>query len=237
DPVVTLDLSLQELVMTGMQSLDEWPRVREMYPNGRARMRRVEGPYPGSLSPTQVALLELASLEVTLDTARLCLGISQPALLRNVDLLRRLECVRVEGAPDAGDLTEQIVFKTMPLLLEKQFDEAAHVFGALLATAPGSPRIRELLRRVEREHITDLYESVPADAVVRKRPRLALAEIWLTRTDREVVDRINDRWDVATLVLTCPMREVDTLKALRKLKQLEAIELVVPPKVSSSRAP
>lgn len=227
---VALDLALQELVMIGMQSLDEWPRVRALYPNGRARMRRVAGSSPGSLSPTQLALLELAQLEVTLDTARLCLGISQPALLRNVDLLRRLEAVRVEGMPDAGDLIEQMVWKTMPLLEQKQFDEAAHVFATLLATSPGSQRIRELLRRVERDHVAELYQSVPAHAVVRKLPRSALAELWLTHAEREVADRINDRWDVATLVLTCPMREVDTLKSLRKLKQLEAIELIAPPK-------
>jgi hypothetical protein len=116
----------------------------------------------------------------------------------------------------------------MPLLREKQFDEAAHVFAALLATAPGSQRIREFLRRVEREQIAELYRSVPAQATVRKKPRMALAEIWLTNADREVVSRINDRWDVATLVLTCPMREVDTLKALRKLRQLEAVELLLP---------
>jgi hypothetical protein len=226
---VKLDISLQELVMTGMQSVDEWPRVRETYPNGRARIRRLEGPAPPLLSAAQIALLELSRLEVTLDTARLCLGLSQPALLRNVDLLRRLECMHIDGAPDTADLIEQIVYKTMPLLREKQFDEAAHVFAALLATAPGSQRIREFLRRVEREQIADLYQSVPAHAVVRKRTRLALAEIWLTNAHREVVSRINDRWDVATLVLTCPMREVDTLKALRKLQQLEAIELLLAP--------
>jgi hypothetical protein len=225
---VVLDIALQELVMTGMQSVDEWPRVRDTYPNGRARIRILEAPTPPGLSAAQLALLELARLEVTLDTARLCLGLSQPALLRNVDLLRRLECLRVDGAPDAADLIEQIVYKTMPILREKQFDEAAHVFAALLATAPGSQRIRELLRRVEREQIADLYQWVPEHAIVRKLPRLALAELWLTNADREVVARINDRWDVTTLVLTCPMREVETLKALRKLKKLEAVELLLP---------
>jgi hypothetical protein len=225
---VTLDVSLQELVMTGMQSVDEWPRVRDTYPNGRARIRPMQGPVLPALSQAQLALLELSRLEVSLDTARLCLGLSQPALLRNVDILRRLECMRIDGAPDAPDLIEQIIYKTMPLLREKQFDEAAHVFAALLATAPGSQRIREFLRRVEREQIAELYRSVPAQATVRKKPRMALAEIWLTNADREVVSRINDRWDVATLVLTCPMREIDTLKALRKLQQLEAVELLLP---------
>jgi hypothetical protein len=64
---------------------------------------------------------------------------------------------------------------------------------------------------------------------------MALAEIWLTNADREVVTRINDRWDVATLVLTCPLREVDTLKTLRKLKQLEAIELSLAEDAAASR--
>jgi hypothetical protein len=232
---VVLDLALQELVMTAMQSVDEWPRVRDTYPNGRARIRRMDGPMPPALSAVQLCLLDLGRLEVSLDTARLCLGLSLPALLRNVDILRRLECMRIDGAPDAPDLIEQIVYKTMPLLREKQFDEAAHVFAALLATSPGSQRIREFLRRVEREQIADLYRAVPAQATVRKRPRMALAEIWLTDADREVVTRINDRWDVATLVLTCPMREVDTLKTLRKLKQLEAVELLPPQEVEASR--
>ena len=229
EPGVPLDLSLQELVMNGMQWLDEWPRVRETYPNGRARMRRIPGPTPRALTQTQIALLGLAQLEVSLDTARLCLGISQPALLRNVEVLRRLDCVRVEGAPEAVDMIEQMVLKTLPLLSAKQFDEAAHVFAALLATTPGSKRLRELLHRVEREQIDDLYGSLPSDAVVHKCPRIALAELWLSRGERDVAERINGRWDVATIVLTCPMREIDTLKALRKLKQLEAIELVLAP--------
>jgi hypothetical protein len=53
-----------------------------------------------------------------------------------------------------------------------------------------------------------LYQSVPSHAVVRTRPRIALAELWLTRPERDVAERINDRWDVATLVLTCPIREL-----------------------------
>ena len=225
---VALDLAVQELVMTGMQYLDEWPDVRALYPSGLARMRRIEGPEPRSLSRPQLALLALAEHDTTLNDARLCLGVSQPALLRNVDVLRRLGCVQVDGTPEGADLTEQLVRKTLQLVREKQFDEASHVFGALLSSEPGSNRIRELLRMVEREHVADLYLYVPPGALVRKRSRLQALEPRLSRSDRQVVELINDRWEVSSLVLASPLREVETLKTLRKLHRMEGIELLLP---------
>lgn len=225
---VALDLAIQELVMTGMQYLDEWPEVRSLYPSGLARMRRIEGPEPRELTRPQLALLALAEHDTTINDARLCLGLSHPALLRNVDVLRRLGCVLVDGTPEGADLTEQLVRKTLQLVREKQFDEASHVFGALLSSEPGSNRIRELLRMVEREHVADLYLQVPARALVRKRSRLTGLLPRLSRSDRQVVELINDRWDVASLVLASPLREVETLKALRKLHRMEAIELLMP---------
>jgi hypothetical protein len=228
-PSVGLEIALQEVVMIGMQYLDEWHEVRGLYPNGHARIRRMESQQQAeSFSATQQALLAVAELEMTINDARLCLGISQPALLRNVDTLRRLGCVLVDGAPEVADVTEQFVHKTMVLVREKQFDEAAHVFAALLSTDPDSRRIRELLRMVEREHIVSLYNEVPARAIVRKHRRLHTLENRLTRSDREVVERINDRRDIATLVLASPLREVETLKCLRKLHRMEAVELLLP---------
>jgi len=63
---------------------------------------------------------------------------------------------------------------------------------------------------------------------VRKRSRLNALEPRLSRADREVVELINDRWDVASLVLASPLREVETLKTLRKLHRMEGIELLLP---------
>ncbi len=225
---IALEIPVQEIVMTGMQYVDEWAELRGLYPSGHARMRPVAAVRPDSLGATQQALLAVAELEMTLSEARLCLGLSLPALLRNVDTLRRLGCLLVDGAPEVADPTEQFVHKTMMLVREKQFDEAAHVFAALLSSDPGSHRIRELLRMVEREHVADLYTQVPAQAIVLRQPRLAGLESRLTRADRELLVQVDGRRDVATLVLTSPLREVETLKSLRKLHRMEALELIVP---------
>ena len=47
----------------------------------------------------------------------------------------------------------------------------------------------------------------------------------LSSTDREVAGRINGNWDVASIALASPLREVETLKAIRKLRRLGLIDL------------
>ncbi len=48
----------------------------------------------------------------------------------------------------------------------------------------------------------------------------------LTFTDREVAARVNGSWDVASIALSCPLREVETLKSIRKLVRLGLIDLI-----------
>src|SRR5688500_6004282 len=59
---VALDISLQEVVMIGMQYVDEWAEVRSLYASSHARIRRIDAKLPESLSATQQALLVIAEL-------------------------------------------------------------------------------------------------------------------------------------------------------------------------------
>ena len=48
----------------------------------------------------------------------------------------------------------------------------------------------------------------------------------LSSADREVATRVNGAWDVASIALSCPLREVETLKTIRKLLRLGLVDLV-----------
>lgn len=234
---VALELPIQELVMEGMRHLDEWGEVRNCYHNGRSRMRRVSGAEPASLNSLQRALLAFAESEPSLNDVRLRLGLSQPSLLRNVEMLRRLSAIVIDGAPEGGDLTEQLIRKAALLLREKQFEETLHVLSSLLSAEPGSRHIRELLLSAERAQVEDLYGALPKRALVRRHPRLARLERRLTHKEREVVALVDGQRDVGTLVLVSPLREAETLKALRKLHRLEAVELTLAQGASRSVSP
>jgi len=220
-----LKLSIQLMVMEGLRHVDEWPEIRSLYGNSSATVQSLPEFGGGRLPPVQKALLSLAQRGVSLTDARLSLGLSQPALLRNVEALRRLGAVTVAGCPEGGDLITRMVNQAGLLLELEQFDEAAHVFGALLSADPGARRIKGLLLEAERRQTVMLYGKLPESASVGVSGRPTLPGRRLMRSDRVVLELVNGRWDVATLVLASPLREVETLKALLRLKQSGFVRL------------
>ena len=224
---VALDVPVSQVALEGMRRLDEWPGLDRGYPSEGALLR-ADGDGPAR-SPGLNAVLEAARRRLSLGEARLALSLSRPAILRRVEALRQEDLAHVEGATTQADPIARLVDQAQALVRERQFDEAAHVFKSLLAADPSDRRVRNLLREAEREQLAALYEELSPMAVpVLLAGPASLdspAARRLSPTDREVADRINGRWDVASVALACPLREVETLKALRKLLRLGLADL------------
>ena len=154
----------------------------------------------------------------------MCLGLSRPALLRHVDALRALGIVGVEGVPGGEDLGARLVAQAQRLLEARQFDEATHVLGSLLATDPSAASLRRKLEDAQREHLSWLRSRVSATSVPLRRERTFDPGL-LTSNERSVLERVNGRWDVGVLVMMSPLRETETLKTLDKLARLGLLDL------------
>jgi DNA-binding Lrp family transcriptional regulator len=227
---VPLDLRVGQMTLEGLRRLDEWPELDRRYPSESALLCADGGGARGARSPAQEALLEAARRRVSIAEARLALQLSRPAVLRRIEILRELGLAHVEGVAARTDPISALVTQAEALVTQRQFDEAAIVFRSLLAADPSDRRVRNLLREAEREQVATLYEELSPVAV----PVLlggagsmdSPAGRRLSFTDREVAARINGSWDVASIALSCPLREVETLKSLRKLVRLGLIDLV-----------
>ncbi len=228
DDGVRVDLGLGQMTLEGVRRLDEWPELDRRYPSDAALLRARGAGTPRT--PAQRALVEAAQRGVSLGEARLALGVSRAALLRRVEALRELGLADVEGVAAHPDPVARLVAQAQALVAERQFDEASIVFKTLLAADPSDRRVRTLLREAEREQVAALYEELSPVAV----PLLAGGPASLdapdarrlSAADREVAGRVNGRWDVASIALASPLREVETLKALRKLVRLGVVRLV-----------
>ena len=225
---VALDLGLGQMTLEGLLRLDEWPGLDRRYPSESALLCADQGGRPRT--PGQRALLEAARRRLSIAEARLALAVSRPAILRRIEALRDLGLAHVEGVAAHADPVSRLVDQAQALVVERQFDEAAIVFKSLLATDPSDRRVRMLLQEAEREHVAALYEELSPVAVPILLGGAASLETPAGRRlgtiEREVASRVNGRWDVASIALACPLREVETLKALRKLLRLGLVDLV-----------
>lgn len=228
DEGVPLDLGLGQMTLEGLRRLDEWPGLDRRYPSESSLLCADQAGPPRTAG--QRALLEAARRRVSIGEARLALSLSRPAVLRRIETLRELGLAHVEGVAAHADPVSRLVDQAQALVVERQFDEAAIVFKSLLAADPSDRRVRALLREAEREQVAALYEELSPVAVpVLLGGASSLdtpAGRRLGATDREVAGRVNGSWDVASIALACPLREVETLKALRKLLRLGLVDLV-----------
>lgn len=215
DAGVALEMSLSFLVMEGMRHLDEWPRIHAAYPDEGAHLHRNEGSAP-DLGPIHAAIAEHAILEASLAETRLTLGLSRPALLRRVDELALLGVLSVDGSAPTRDLAAGLTEKASLLVREGQFEEAAHVLRSLVSTDAGDSKLRYLLEDVERRHLEACREEIPmTDLVALERaPHNRAAG----GAEQALVECLKERpRSVAALVLVSPLRELETLVALRRL--------------------
>ncbi len=225
---IPVDLGVAQMTLEGLRRLDEWPGLDVRYPSEAALLCADAAGRPRT--PGQRALVVAARRRVSIAEARLALGLSRPAILRRIEALRDLGLAHVEGVATQADPVSRLIDQAQALVIERQFDEAAIVFKSLLSADPADRRVRNLLREAEREQVAALYEELSPMAVpvlLGEPGGLATpAARRLGTTDRDVASRVNGRWDVASIALSCPLREVETLKSLRKLVRLGLVDLV-----------
>ena len=227
DDGVALDVGVGQMVLEGLRRLDEWPDLDRRYPSESALLAADGTGWPRS--PGLRAMTEAARRRTSIGETRLALVLSRPAVLRRIEALRELGFAHVEGVAVKADPVASLITKAQALVAERQFEEASIVFRSLLQADPSDRRVRHLLREAERDQVAALYEELSPVAV----PRLlggiesldSPAARRLSSTDREVAGRINGNWDVASIALASPLREVETLKAVRKLRRLGLIDL------------
>ena len=104
--------------------------------------------------------------------------------------------------------------------------------GALLlasqafAQDPVDPEVRRVFAVAERSRVAEIARALLAKPTVPQRRReLDSLDFELTVVERELLMRIDGRWDLLSVLRTVPAREADALLAFARLADLGVVEL------------
>lgn len=224
---IRVDATLCELLFEGARRHDEAGPALEHIPTDTMIVLpgQALGQAPRALAAAAVAAIGGGA---TVGAVRLALGLSRAGAARILYELWRDGHVRIDGAKAPGpDPLTRVLEQGKALLFAGQYDAAALVFNSLLAADRSDRRVRDFARAVEREHVEALYRKLSPLAV----PRLLAAESQLAalrQDERTVAALFNERWDVSTLVLASPLRELQTLRAIERMVELGFVAIESP---------
>ena len=231
DYFIRIELQPTKVIMDGVYRIDEWKRYRTLIPSDRAFLELGAG-WTSLLDASKEVRQILYFVEKRMSVAEICYNMhASPFHVYGqlYDLVNK-GIARVAGevpetfiaAEDLVDLPETIpeLLAAARIQLDKRDAESALlIIQNILQKEPTNSEARTLLSVAEDKLIKQLY-ALPLlpDAV----PKLLVSEDGLTDhqlgpQEAFVLSRINDEWDVKSILSICPFREVDSLQMIKTL--------------------
>jgi hypothetical protein len=207
-----------------------WSAFRGEFPAGAATLEVHETDATAALGPDTIdgRLLALARDGKTIDEIGLALHATDFHLYQRLYSLARQGIVRAAPTPAAVDGgAADLVERARGLLSEGRAADAELVASRAVDLAPDSGVARSLLADAERALVDDLRSALvePPRTATRRVSPGDLATSGLPAMDRYLLSRCDGRRTVADLARLAPLREIEVLKAVRRLAEADLLEL------------
>ena len=212
-------ISTRNVVIEAMQRIDDWRRIRDVFPNHFTVVKAVG---EGSDDPVWRALEEEGG---PISVGDLCVRIGgsrfkiHKALydLHAVGLVELDELLGGRSALENLGPADVLVSNARVLMEEDQFDEAREILSTATNLDPENEEARELLRSLRKRHLEYLYSQIPPHKIpILEISSEELARLSLPPREAYLASRLIGKWDVGTLVVATPLGELETLRFLRK---------------------
>jgi hypothetical protein len=229
EDLIRINVEPTKVIMDGVYRFDEWKRYRTLIPSDRTVLE---------LTPGWTALLEVGKevrqifyfVAKRMSVAEICYNMHASPF----HVYGQLYDMVIEGiARVSGEAPERFIAgeeladlpETLPELLEAarlQLDrgDAESAWGTLqnvLEKEPKNSKARRLLNVAEGKFIEQMYVSPLLPEAVPKVliPAEDLTDQQLEPQEAFLLSRVNDEWDVKSILSVCPFREVDSLRMIK----------------------
>ncbi len=240
-----VDLRVEDVLLRGAERCDEMRRIRSALPDPGIVLRHTETPPPPQILRNRMAWRIYMSIDGHRTVAEILLHAHGSEfivtkflfeLLRN-GLAEIAEAPPRPPAAPASTLPNEPAAELEPapadldslrrLLEAGRLEEALDGLEAAHRSSPADEAIRRLLADAEVAFIEKAYKHFvpPSRIPVPVRPPESLTGERLSPQEFFLLSRMDGSWDVRSILQIAPIREVEALRALKRLRERGLIEL------------
>ncbi len=232
DELILITIDINSIIFEGVRRKDEWGRIREVFPSNEIVLAlRTDADLKAlPLTSLQKKLLYLLTLKKPV--SEMILELHGSEFLVNYELFQLYEKGVVEvkevlSQPVPTEDPDTLFNKGAMLMEERKYQEAIAVFQDVLRMNPQHAQADEQIDLAEKAICQEYYRhSIPSHKVPYfVVPESTLTRFSLTHQEGFVASRINGTWDVKSIVMLSPLREIEILQVLDKLIKMELIAL------------
>ena len=223
-----LGLDITSLLMEGMRRKDEWPRIRQLFPNDRVVLAHTDSALETeSLDPHSLLLRTYQTFDGMISIAEAALELHSTEFLVSDSAFKLCErgLLKIAGEkPDPEERAYQQIQKRLlaeasKALQERRYDEALNLYRYLQKAQPGDEQVSKGLTTSE-EAVSQHYfkQVVPLNTILELViPLQQLTRMDLTPQEGYLASRANGAWDIGAILKVSPLPEKEALRAIRKL--------------------
>ncbi|HZM69441.1 MAG TPA: DUF4388 domain-containing protein [Candidatus Cryosericum sp.] len=238
--LVLISVQVEEVLLEGVRRYDTSAKIRALLPHNRLVLASTGRPLPDDLAAKAFPRRILGLVDGQRTVAEIILEAhsSEYNVCQVLYALvhRGWVAIRSEEAPASGPPPEPAEFPESLLKSARacvnlgEVDEALALLDRARDAGIHGPDVDALVQVTEQAFIERAYRHyLPPDKIpVLRRPLETLVNEQLTPEEVFLVSRVNGSWDLRAIMSISPLREVDALRALTRLRERQVIDLVDP---------
>ena len=233
---VLISIRVEDVLMEGLRRYDTSKKIRQVLPHNGVILRRTATPLP----PDIVSKAFPKRIYDMVDSRRSLADITLETHASEYNVCQVLYVMVQKGYLEVGKGTAQKAARqpadSPQALMEaaKELIKSGDSEGALVILEKArrstgkNPEMNALIQVAEEHFIDKAYRHYlpPKKIPVLKKPLESLVNQDLSPEEGFLVSRVNGSWDLRSIITISPLREVDALRAFKKLRERGIIDLV-----------
>ena len=233
---VLISIRVEDVLMEGLRRYDTSKKIRQLLPHNGVILRKTTTPLPPDISSKAFP----KRIYDMVDSRRSLADITLETHASEYNVCQVLYVMVQKGYLEVGKGTAQkaarqpadspqALMEAAKELIKSGDSEGALVILEKARRATGkNPEMNALIQVAEEHFIDKAYRHYlpPKKIPVLKKPLESLVNQDLSPEEGFLVSRVNGSWDLRSIITISPLREVDALRAFKKLRERGIIDLV-----------